>query len=145
MKLINRKKREYDDDGLLPLVNIIFILLIFFMIAGVIEKRIVKDDIELPAAELNRFENKEITKIFINKNNIFFINDEISDINKISTYLKLNKINEVVIIADKSLYINDVNILLTKLHENNVKSTVSNVKPISKPINVINPRDATGF
>ena len=82
MKLVTRKKREYDDDGLLPLVNIIFLLLIFFMIAGVIEKRIVKDDIELPAAELNRFENKEITKIFVNKSNIFFVNDEITDINK---------------------------------------------------------------
>ena len=122
MKLVTRKKREYDDDGLLPLVNIIFLLLIFFMIAGVIEKRIVKDDIDLPSAELNRFENKEITKIFINKSNIFFINDEIADINKISTYLKSNKINEVVVIADKSLYINDVNILLTKLHENNIKN-----------------------
>ena len=122
MKLITRKKREYDDDGLLPLVNIIFLLLIFFMIAGVIEKRIVKDDIELPAADLDRFENKEITKIFINKSNIFFINDEIADINKISTYLKSNKVNEVVIVADKSLYVNDVNILLTKLHENNIKN-----------------------
>ena len=122
MRLITRKKREYDDDGLLPLVNIIFLLLIFFMIAGVIEKRIVKDDIELPAAELNRFENKEITKIFVNKSNIFFVNDEITDINKISAYLKSNKVNEVVIIADKSLYIKDVNILLTKLHENNIKN-----------------------
>ena len=122
MRLITRKKRQYDDDGLLPLVNIIFLLLIFFMIAGVIEKRIVKDDIELPAAELNRFENKEITKIFINKSNIFFINNEIADINEISAYLKSNKINEVVIIADKSLYIKDVNILLTKLHENNIKN-----------------------
>ena len=122
MKLQTKKKREYDDDGLLPMVNIIFLLLIFFMIAGVIEKKIVKDDIELPAAELNRFENKEITKIFINKSNIFSINDENADINKISAYLKSNKINEVVIIADKSLYINDVNILLTKLHENNIKN-----------------------
>ena len=122
MKLITRKKREYDDDGLLPLVNIIFLLLIFFMIAGVIEKKIVKDDIELPAAELNRFENKEITKIFINKSNIFFINDEIADIDEISAYIKTNKVNEVVIIADKSLYINDVNILLTKLHENSIKN-----------------------
>lgn len=122
MKLVTRKKRDYDDDGLLPLVNIIFLLLIFFMIAGVIEKRIVKDDIELPAAELNRFENTKITKIFINKSNFLFINDEIADINKISAYLKSNKINEVVIIADKSLYINDINILLTKLHENNIKN-----------------------
>ena len=122
MKLITRKKREYDDDGLLPLVNIIFLLLIFFMIAGVIEKRITKDDIDLPAAELDRFENKEITKIFINKSNIFFVNNEIADIDEVNAYLKSNKINEVVIIADKSLYINDVNILLVKLHENNIKN-----------------------
>jgi biopolymer transport protein ExbD len=122
MKLVTRKKREYDDDGLLPLVNIIFLLLIFFMIAGVIEKRIVKDDIDLPNAELNRFENKEVTKIFINKSNIFSINNEITNINEINAYLKSNKINEVIIIADKSLYINDVNILLTKLHENNIKN-----------------------
>ena len=122
MKLVTRKKREYDDDGLLPLVNIIFLLLIFFMIAGVIEKRIIKDDIDLPSAELNRFENKEVTKIFINKSNIFSINNKITNINEISAYLKSNKINEVVIIADKSLFINDVNILLTKLHENNIKN-----------------------
>ena len=87
MKLQTKKKREYDDDGLLPMVNIIFLLLIFFMIAGVIEKRIINDDIELPAAELNRFENREVTKIFVNKDNIFFINDEVTDINKISDYI----------------------------------------------------------
>ena len=44
MKLKNKEKREYEDDGLLPLVNIIFLLLIFFMIVGVIEKNIVKDN-----------------------------------------------------------------------------------------------------
>ena len=127
MKLIAKKKREYDDDSLLPLVNIIFLLLIFFMIAGVIEKRIVKDDIDLPSAELSRFENKEVTKIFIDKSNIFFINDKVSDIDEINIYLKSNKISEVVIIADKSLYINDINILLTKLHENNI----TNIKLLS--------------
>ena len=122
MKLQTKKKREYDDDGLLPMVNIIFLLLIFFMIAGVIEKRIINDDIELPAAELNRFENREVTKIFVNKDNIFFINDEVTDINKISDHIKLNKISEVVIIADKTLYVNDVSFLLTTLHKNNIKN-----------------------
>jgi len=127
MKLITKKKREYDDDGLLPLVNIIFLLLIFFMIAGVIEKRIVKDDIELPSVELNRFNNKEVTKILINKDNVLSINDEVIDIDKITTYFKSNKQNEVVVIADKSLYINDINVLLTKLHENNI----TNIKLLS--------------
>ena len=122
MKLQTKERREYDDDGLLPLVNIIFLLLIFFMIAGVIEKRIVKDDIDLPAAELDRFENREVTKIFINKDNIFFINNDEIDIDKINAYLKSNKINEVVIIADKTLYVSDVSFLLTKLHRNNIKN-----------------------
>ena len=122
MKLQTKKKREYDDDGLLPLVNIIFLLLIFFMIAGVIEKRIVKDDIDLPSAELKRFENREVTKIFVNKDNVFLINDEAKDINKISDYIKTNKVNEVVVIADNTLYVSDVSLLLTALYQNNIKN-----------------------
>tara|TARA_Y100000385_G_scaffold86482_1_gene88840 strand:- start:960 stop:1358 length:399 start_codon:yes stop_codon:yes gene_type:complete len=122
MKLQTKKKREYDDDGLLPLVNIIFLLLIFFMIAGVIEKRIVKDDINLPSAELKRFENREVTKIFVNKDNVFLINDEVTDINKISDYIKTNKVNEVVVIADNTLYVSDVSLLLTALYQNNIKN-----------------------
>mgnify|MGYP005667281133 FL=1 len=122
MKLANKIKREYDDDSLLPLVNIIFLLLIFFMIAGVIEKRIIKDDIELPSADLIKFDNKEITKIFINKSNEYFINDEVIEIGNINQYIKANKKNEVVIIADKSLFINDINLLLIKLHENDIKN-----------------------
>ena len=122
MKLANKIKREYDDDSLLPLVNIIFLLLIFFMIAGVIEKRIIKDDIELPFADLTKFDNKEITKIFINKNNEYFINDELIEIGNINQYIKAIKKNEVVIIADKSLFINDINLLLIKLHENDIKN-----------------------
>ena len=122
MKLANKIKREYDDDSLLPLVNIIFLLLIFFMIAGVIEKRIIKDDIELPSADLTKFDNKEITKIFINKNNEYFINDELIEIGNINQYIKAIKKNEVVIIADKSLLINDINLLLIKLHENDIKN-----------------------
>ena len=122
MKLANKIKREYDDDSLLPLVNIIFLLLIFFMIAGVIEKRIIKDDIELPSADLTKFDNKEITKIFINKNNEYFINDELIEIGNINQYIKAIKKNEVVIIADKSLFMNDINRLLIKLHENDIKN-----------------------
>ena len=122
MKLITRKKREYDDDGLLPLVNIIFLLLIFFMIAGVIEKRIIKDDIELPSTDLNKFDNKEVTKIFINKNNEYFINDEVIEVDRINQYIKASEQGEVVIIADKSLFINDINLLFIKLHENDIKN-----------------------
>ena len=68
MKLKTKKNREYGDDGLLPLVNIIFLLLIFFMIVGVIEKSIVKDDLSLPKVELDKFNNDEFNKS-VDKNN----------------------------------------------------------------------------
>jgi biopolymer transport protein ExbD len=122
MRLKIKDKREYDDDGLLPLVNIIFLLLIFFMIAGVIEKKIVKDNLELPSAELSRFENKEVTKIYIDKDNNYFLNDTVTSNENIIIYIKEKKIKEVILIADKSLLINDISKLLNNLYKNNIKN-----------------------
>ena len=127
MKLINKKKREYDDDWLLPLVNIIFLLLIFFMIAGVIEKRIINDDIDLPSVDLSKYNYKEVTRILIKKDNILSINDEVIEMSQIDNYFKTNKQNEVIVIADKSLYIKDINVLLSKLHKNKI----TNIKLLS--------------
>ena len=127
MKLKRNKVSDYDDDSLLPLVNIIFLLLIFFMIAGVIEKRIIKDDIELPNAELSRFEHRQVTKIFINKNNSLFIDDEIISRNQIDSFFSSRENIEVVIIADKNLLIKDISFLLNKLHKNNI----TNIKLLS--------------
>jgi len=121
MRLKIKDKREYDDDGLLPLVNIIFLLLIFFMIAGVIEKKIVRDNLELPSAELSRFENKEVTKIYIDKDNNYFLNDKVTSNENIIIYIQEKKIKEVILIADKSLLINDISKLLNNLHKNNIK------------------------
>jgi len=122
MRLKIKDKREYDDDGLLPLVNIIFLLLIFFMIAGVIEKKIVRDNLELPSAELSRFENKEVTKIYIDKDNNYFLNDKITSNENIISYIKEKKIKEVILIADKFLLINDISKLLNHLYKNNIKN-----------------------
>lgn len=122
MRLKIKDKKEYDDDGLLPLVNIIFLLLIFFMIAGVIEKKIVRDNLELPSAELSRFENKELTKIYIDKDNNYFLNDKITSNENIIIYIKEKRIKEVILIADKSLLINDISKLLNNLHKNNIKN-----------------------
>ena len=122
MRLKIKDKKEYDDDGLLPLVNIIFLLLIFFMIAGVIEKKIVRDNLELPSADINRFENKEVTKIYIDKDNNYFLNDKVTSNENIIIYIQDKKIKEVILIADKSLLINDISKLLNNLHKNNIKN-----------------------
>ena len=127
MKLKNKEKREYEDDGLLPLVNIIFLLLIFFMIVGVIEKNIVRDNMQLPKVELDKFENKDITKIFYDADKNIFINDEITNINDISKKINSLKVTDVVLVADKSLLISEINSVLLELKKNEI----NNIKLLS--------------
>ena len=127
MKLKNKEKREYEDDGLLPLVNIIFLLLIFFMIVGVIEKNIVRDNMQLPKVELDKFENKDITKIFYDADKNIFINDEIIGINDIGKKIKSLKVTDVILVADKSILISEINNVLLELNKNQI----TNIKLLS--------------
>ena len=127
MKLKNKEKREYEDDGLLPLVNIIFLLLIFFMIVGVIEKNIVRDNMQLPKVELDKFENNDITKIFFDADKNIYINDEITDIDGISKKINSLKVTDVVLVADKSLLISEINSVLLELKKNEI----NNIKLLS--------------
>ena len=127
MKLKIKERRDYEDDGLLPLVNIIFLLLIFFMIVGVIEKNIVRDNMQLPKVELDKFENKGITKIFFDADKNIFINDEVTDINNIGKRIKSLKVKDVVFVADKSLLISEINTVLLELKKNEI----NNIKLLS--------------
>ena len=127
MKLKNKEKREYEDDGLLPLVNIIFLLLIFFMIVGVIEENIVRDNMQLPKVELDQFENEDITKIFFDADKNIYINDEITDIDGISKKINSLKVTDVVLVADKSLLISEINSVLLELKKNQI----NNIKLLS--------------
>lgn len=122
MRIKKTIKRDYDDDGLLPLVNIIFLLLIFFMIVGVIEKSILKDNLDLPTVELDRFQNKEVTKIYYDKNKELFIDDKKININDISTLLKTSDNTNIVLIADKSLLVSDINEVLLVLQNNKINN-----------------------
>tara|TARA_B100000941_G_scaffold279933_1_gene245877 strand:+ start:327 stop:725 length:399 start_codon:yes stop_codon:yes gene_type:complete len=127
MRLKTKSKRDYEDDGLLPLVNIIFLLLIFFMIVGVIEKNILKDNLELPKVTLDKFENKDITKIFYDGNKNIFLNDMPIDIKDLSKKIKTSEVKDVVLIADKSLLVSDINIILFELNQNQI----NNIKLLS--------------
>ena len=122
VKLKTKNKRDYEDDGLLPLVNIIFLLLIFFMIVGVIEKNILKDNIELPKVTLDKFENKDVAKIFYDENKNNYLNDMLINIKDLRQRIKTNKVKDVVLIADKSLLVQDINIILFELKQNQINS-----------------------
>ena len=120
MKLRNKIRRDYEDDGLLPLVNIIFLLLIFFMIVGVIEKNILKDNLELPKVALDKFENKDMTKIFYDENKNIYLNDTLINIEQLRKKIETSEIKDVVFIADKSLLVKDINTILFELKQNQI-------------------------
>ena len=120
MKLKTKKNREYGDDGLLPLVNIIFLLLIFFMIVGVIEKSIVKDDLSLPKVELEKFNNDDTAKIFFDKNKNLYIDEEKINIKDISSKIKSLKSKEIILVADESILIDEINTILLELQKNKI-------------------------
>ena len=127
MKLKTKSKKDYEDDGLLPLVNIIFLLLIFFMIVGVIEKNILKDNLELPKVALDKFENKDVAKIFYDENKNIYLNDTPINIKDLREKIKTSEIKDVVLIADKSLLVKDINIILFELKQNQI----NNIKLLS--------------
>lgn len=127
MKLKTKSKKDYEDDGLLPLVNIIFLLLIFFMIVGVIEKNILKDNLELPKVTLDKFENRDVAKIFYDEDKNIYLNDAPININDLREKIKTSEIKEVVLIADKSLLVKDINIVLYELKQNQI----NNIKLLS--------------
>ena len=122
MRIKKTIKRDYDDDGLLPLVNIIFLLLIFFMIVGVIEKSILKDNLDLPSVEFDRFQNKEVIKIYYDKDKELFIDDKKINLNDISPFLKTSDAANIVLIADKSLLVSDINKVLLVLQNNKINN-----------------------
>ena len=122
MRLKNKAKRDYEDDGLLPLVNIIFLLLIFFMIVGVIEKNILKDNLELPKVALDKFENKDMTKIFYDENKNIYLNDMPIDIKDLRKKIETSEIKDIVLIADKSLLVKDINTILFELKQNQINN-----------------------
>ena len=122
MKLKTKNRRDYEDDGLLPLVNIIFLLLIFFMIVGVIEKNILKDNLALPVVTLDKFENKDVAKIFYDENKNIYLNDTPITIEGLRNKIEELEVKDVVLIADKSLLVSDINIILFKLKQNQINN-----------------------
>ena len=97
------------------------------MIVGVIEKNILKDDLELPKVTLDKFENKDIAKIFYDANKNIYLNDVPLNLNQLREKIKTSEINDVVLIADKSLLVKDINTILFELKQNQI----DNIKLLS--------------
>ena len=122
MKLKNKINKTYNDDNLLPLVNIIFLLLIFFMLAGVIAKQKEMYDIDLASAVIDEYVEKDKHILFIKSNGQVIFNGEAITIKTLDEKLKLIDDKTITIAADKLVTTGKLNNILIKLNKNNISN-----------------------
>ena len=105
MKLRITKSKIDNSDNLLPLVNIIFLLLIFFMMAGIIGKTKELNDISLATVTIEEYQENDQPVLFINKNGQLILNDTPVTLEN----LKNNKDGELVVSGSQVTkgYLND--------------------------------------
>ena len=122
MKLKNKINQKYNDDNLLPLVNIIFLLLIFFMLAGVIAKQKEMYDIDLASAVIDKYIEKDKHILFIKSNGEIIFNDETITIKTLDEKLKSIDDKNIIIAADKLVTTGKLNNILIKLNKNKISN-----------------------
>jgi biopolymer transport protein exbD/tolR len=139
MKFSNRKSRQNAEISMLNLIDVIFMLLIFFMIATTFNKYS-QFQLSVPKSDA-KFDKKEETKaeIIVNRNKKYFLkmgNDikEISEENIHSEILKLPKemLENVTLTADEHLEYGYIVEVMSKLRNENVKNVSLNIQKNDK-------------
>lgn len=139
MKFSNRRSRQNTEISMLNLIDVIFMLLIFFMIATTFNKYS-QFQLSVPKSDA-KFDKKEETKaeIIVNRNKKYFLkvgNDtkEISEENIHSEILKLPKemLENVTLTADEHLEYGYIVEVMSKLRNENVKNVSLNIQKNNK-------------
>lgn len=139
MKFSNRRSRQNVEISMLNLIDVIFMLLIFFMIATAFNKYS-QFQLSIPKSDA-KFDKKEETKaeIIVNRNKKYFLkmgNDikEISEENIHSEILKLPKemLENVTLTADEHLEYGYIVEVMSKLRNENVKNVSLNIQKNDK-------------
>jgi len=121
MKLRIKKSKIDNSDNLLPLVNIIFLLLIFFMMAGVIQKTKELNDVNLATVTIDEYQENNQPVLFINKNGQLILNDTPVTLENLKNNLEsVSGEKKLLIAADGDLMSQQLNEVLTELHDSKI-------------------------
>lgn len=109
---INFEKKKQSEENLIPLINIVFLILIFFLITTVIRPFSAKD-IDLARAAKNDKLSKITHSLVIDKNGSLIANGEFTTIETLADFFvaegeppqRVNIIADKELVADKLLEI----------------------------------------
>ena len=123
MALRSRNKVN-PNFNMSSMTDIVFLLLIFFMIASTLAKELNTIDVKLPKAD-GKTENRNTISVTINNNNKFYINSaSISKAafkRKLLNEVDLNKIPSIILRAEKNVDIEQVVYVMNIANNNGIK------------------------
>mgnify|MGYP001427535135 FL=1 len=122
MRIKTKKTVLNNEDNLLPLVNIIFLLLIFFMLAGVIAKQKELHNVNLASAIIEEYNEDNKNMLFINVDGSLTLNDQAIMESMLQEKLVSLKTKEIIIAADGSLDSSSLNKILLILSASQIKN-----------------------
>jgi biopolymer transport protein ExbD len=123
MNLRGRNKIT-PEFNMSSMTDIVFLLLIFFMIASTLTKQLNTIEVKLPQAK-GKTENRSSITVSINKDNRFYIDDKTVSKSKLKAQLlsTLGKSDPRVIIlrAEKNVPIEEVVFVMSIANQNSIK------------------------
>ena len=122
MKIKIKQQIIKNEDNLLPLVNIIFLLLIFFMLAGVIVKQKELHNVNLASATIEEYIEQDKNTLFINADRSLTLNNQSITESLLKEKLMLLKTENILIAADGSLDSSSLNKILLILSDSKIKN-----------------------
>lgn len=83
----NRSKKQARQISLVPLINVVFLLLIFFLVAGTVEKVDVID-VQLPEAQSGEVIEEGPIEILLGRYDEVIVNDQLIELAEVSAWLE---------------------------------------------------------
>ena len=129
-KISKIHNKPLEMVNLIPMINLIFLLLIFFMLTGVVSRKD-SNEITRPESEFGRqveIENGNIV-FTINKENEIFYEDKKLNIEEISNFIESKK-QKYILDLDQESSIHFFNRIIKKFKEKNIEKVF--VKVVNK-------------
>ncbi len=131
LKLNKKKNKDLNESiNMIPMINLIFLLLIFFLLTGVIQKKDNKK-ITLPESFYGVKKNQSVKKTFnsisINSNGVVEWNDQKITISELLKF-KLDENSKILLNVDKNAKIKNLNEIIELLKDKGIKKVLMNVR-----------------
>lgn len=115
-------KKKSSTLNLAPMIDIVFLLLIFFLVSSTLQGEEAIYNITVPDSSIGESKNVEMIKIFLDKDNTIYFKEKEYSRDNIENFLRdisAAKDKKVKIYADKQTNFESIVFLIEKLKNNN--------------------------